>query len=262
MIRKMRNSKCEIRNEKPRAARALGREAAPFPIPHFAFRISPLRSGFTLFEVILALAILAILTGAIYSVASAAIEASKATLAERSFSRRLESFLGVTRDAFLCLPREGRVHLRFARAPSGAPVPELIFEEAAGVFGIPSLGGGSLALSARPMADGSRTLSVIRIPKDTQGQKLQRLTASGAWIPLLPHVESVKWTFLTNGQWREEWLPESGRPLAARLQMKFLDMPGSKIDAQFWIPPLLASSTNVAGPTQAPIPAPAPPPNP
>ena len=213
-------------------------------------------SAFTLFEVILALAILGILTGAVYSVSSAAIEASKATLAERSSSRRLEAFLSVTRNAFLTLPRDGRVQLRFAHSPSGAPVPEVIFEQASGVFGIPSLGGGSLILSARPMADGSRTMAMLRIPKDTQGIQLQSLTSHGAWIPLLPHIERVKWSFLSNGQWREEWPPESGRPMVVRLQMEFLDMPGSKIDARFWLPPLVASMPTASAPAASPSPTP------
>lgn len=222
-----------------------------------AGHLSQTSSAFTLFEVILALAILGILTGAVYSIANSALEASKATLAEQASSRRLEAFVGVTRAAFLCLPREGRVQLRFARSATGAPVPELVFEDAVGVFGIPSLGGGSLILSARPQADGSRTMSVLRIPKDVQGIELDRLTSQGAWVPLLPRVERVKWSFFADGQWRDEWPPESGRPLAARLQMDYLDMPGSKIDAEFWIPPLSAPAVEAA-PSAAPTPSPSP----
>ena len=249
MTREMGNAKWGMRNASFGQGQALGRHAAPF-------RIFSKRAGFTLIEVVLALAILGILTGAVYSIASSAMEASKATLAEQASSRRLEAFLSVTRDAFLCLPREGRIQLRFTRAPSGAPVPEVIFEEATGVFGIPSLGGGALILSARPRADGTRTMSVLRIPKGTQGLQLDRLTAQGAWIPLLPRVERVRWSFMANGQWRDEWLPENGRPLAARLQMDYLDMPGSKIDAQFWIPPLAAAATNAPTPPPAPAPVP------
>ena len=228
---------------------------------HSAFRISPFplsasRAAFTLFEVILALAILGILTGAVYSITFSALETSKATLAEQASGRRLEAFLRVTRDAFLGLPREGKVQLRFSRSASGAPVPEVIFEEAVGVFGIPSLGGGSLILAARPQADGTRTMSMLRIPKGVQGIELDRLTSKGAWIPLLPRVERVKWSFFADGQWRDEWQPESGRPLAARLQMEYLDMAGSKISADFWIPPLAAQAAGNAQPTPAPAPAP------
>ncbi len=197
-------------------------------------------SAFTLFEVILSLMILALLTGAVYSITSAATETSMATLDEQVSVRRIEAFLKVTRDAFLNLPRDGKVQLRFSKSSTGAPVPEIIFEEAAGLFGIPSLGGGSLILAAKPRADGSRTMSLLRIPKDLHGEQLENLKSGNSWIPLLPRVEKVKWSFFADGEWKEEWLPENGRPLAARLQLEYLDMAGSKIDCQFWIPPVTA----------------------
>lgn len=217
-------------------------------------------SGFTLLEVIMAMGILAMLTGAVYSITMAATEASKATMDEQVSVRRVEAFLKVTRDAFLNLPREGSVQLRFSKSATGAPVPEIIFQEAAGLFGIPSLGGGSLILAARPRADGSRTMSILRVPKDLQGPELDRLKAGNDWIPLLPRVEKVKWSFFANGEWKEEWLPENGRPLAARLQMEIPDMGGSKIDSQFWIPPLaaLASQDQTPGPSPSPSPSPTP----
>ena len=212
-------------------------------------------SGFTLFEVILSLMILALLTGAVYSITSAATETSMATLDEQVSVRRIEAFLKVTRDAFLNLPRDGKVQLRFSKSPTGAPVPEIIFEEAAGLFGIPSLGGGSLILAAKPRADGSRTMSLLRIPKDIHGTELENLKSGNSWIPLLPRVEKVKWTFFANGEWKEEWLPEHGRPLAARLQLEYLDMAGSQIDCQFWIPPVTAVPQAAPKP---PAPAPSP----
>lgn len=215
------------------------------------------RAAFTLFEVILALGILILLSGAVYSISSAAMEASKSTLAEQVSVRRLESFLRVTRDAFLNLPREGSIQLRISKSSSGSPVPEIVFQDAAGVFGIPSLAGGSLLLAARQRSDGSRTFAILRVPKDTRGADLERMQSEGPWIPLLPRVERVKWTFFANGEWKEEWTEGAGRPLAVRLELEYLEIPGKTIDAQFWIPPLRA-----AAPTPAPGPAPGPNPPP
>lgn len=215
-----------------------------------------LRSGFTLFEVILALMILGLLSGAVYSITSAATEASSATMDEQVSVRRMEAFLKVTRDAFLGLPREGRVQLRFSKSASGAPIPEIIFEEASGMFGIPSLGGGSLILAARPQADGSRTMCLLRVPKGIRGTELENLKAGTSWVPLLPRVEKVKWAFFADGEWKEEWLPENGRPLTARLQMEYLDMPGAKIDSQFWIPKLTAAVQPPPAPNPKPSPGP------
>jgi len=247
----MWNVECEMRNWaalRPSAARSAGDIHSAFRIPNSEF------AAFTLFEVILALMILGMLTGAVYSITSAATGASRATMEEQSSVRRVEAFLKVTRDAFLNLPREGSVHLEFSKSASGAPVPELIFEEAPGVFGVPSLGGGSLILAARPRADGSRTVSLLLVPRDPGIGELDRLKGGNGWIPLLPRVEKVKWSFFANGEWKDEWPRENGRPLTARLEMEYLDMGSSKIDVQFWIPPLATAQQN-----QPPAPTPAPP---
>jgi prepilin-type N-terminal cleavage/methylation domain-containing protein len=204
-------------------------------------------SGFTLFEVILALMILGLLSGAVYTITSAAMEATKATLTEQSGVRRLEAFVRVTRDAFLNLPADAKVFLRMAKSSVGAPVPELVFSETTGTFGVSSLGGGSLILSAKPRADGTRTFSILRVPADVQGIDYDRLMESGGWIPLLPGVEKVKWSFWRQGEWVEEWPEGSERPALVGLSFEYIDLPGSVIDLQFWIPPL--------APPQAPPPA-------
>jgi len=86
-------------------------------------------AAFTLFEVILALMILGLLSGAVYSITVAALESTKATLVEQAGSRRLEAFVRITRDAFLNLPAEAELFLRFGKSSGGAQVPELVFSE-------------------------------------------------------------------------------------------------------------------------------------
>ncbi len=220
-------------------------------------RALPSKAGFTLFEVIMALMILGLISGAVYSISSAALETTKATFAAQSGVRRLEAFLEVTRDAFLSLPADAAVSLRMVKSQSGAPIPEVVFEEATGVFGMPSLGGGSLILAARPKADGTRTFSILLVPGNVQGIEADRFMSQGAWIPLLPKVERVRWSFFNAGEWKEEWPQGTGRPQAVRLQFEYLELPGSPIDVHFWIPPLArpAESTPVPSPAQ-PTPTP------
>lgn len=201
-------------------------------------RSSRLRA-FTLFEVILALMILGLLSGAVYSITSAALESTKATLAEQAGSRRLEAFVRITREAFLNLPADAKLFLRIGKSASGAPVPELVFSDTTGTFGMASLGGGSLVLSARPQADGTRAFSILRVPAEAQVIDYDRLMANGAWIPLLPGVEKVVWSFWRQGEWVEEWPEGTGRPAAARLRFEYIDLPGSVLDLQFWIPSLV-----------------------
>lgn len=196
------------------------------------------RAGFTLFEVIMALMILGLLSGAVYSIAMAALETSKSVMTEQSSARRLEAFLRITRDAFLNLPADANLSLRMSQSSSGAPVPELVFAETSGTFGVPSLGGGSLILAARPRADGSRTFSILRVPAELDTSAMERLVAKGDWIPLLPRVSKVKWFFFNGNEWVEEWPQGGGRPQLVRLQFSYDPMGGAPIDVQFWIPPL------------------------
>jgi len=205
------------------------------------------RNAFTLFEVILALMILGLLSGAVYSITNAALESTKAAMNEQTGARRLEAFVRITRDAFLGLPSDARVFLRIGKSSTGAPVPELVFAETSGTFGIASLGGGSIVLSARPRADGTRAFSILRVPADVQGFEYDRLMSQGAWIPLLPGVEKVAWTFYKQGKWNDEWPEGAGRPESVRLSFEYIDLPGSVVDLQFWIPPLVP-------PQQAPPP--------
>lgn len=196
------------------------------------------RAGFTLFEVIMALMILGLLSGAVYSIAMAALETSKSVMTEQSSARRLEAFLRTTRDAFLNLPADANLSLRMTQSSSGSPVPELVFAETSGTFGVPSLGGGSLLLAARPRADGSRTFSILRVPAELDTSTMERLVAKGDWIPLLPKVSRVKWFFFNGNEWVEEWPQGGARPQLVRLQFSYDPMGAAPIDVQFWIPPL------------------------
>jgi hypothetical protein len=102
-----------------------------------------------------------------------------------------------------------------------------------------------MILSARPRADGTRAFSILRVPANVQGMDYDRLVEQGGWIPLLPGVEKVAWTFFQQGEWIEEWPEGAGRPQLVRLSFEYIEMPGSVIDLQFWVPPL-------APPQQAP----------
>jgi prepilin-type N-terminal cleavage/methylation domain-containing protein len=197
------------------------------------------RSGFTLFELVMALMILGLLSGAVYSISTAALETTKAVISEQFGSRRLEAFLRVTRDSFSNLPADGKVFFRVSKSSTGSPVPELVFMETSGTFGVSSLGGGSLILAARPKADGTRTFSILRLPPNSQGLELERLRSQGAWVSLLPGVEKVKWLFFKDGEWLEEWPEGAERLKLIRLQFSYDKMPGTLIDVIFWIPPIL-----------------------
>lgn len=195
--------------------------------------------AFTLLEVILAVMIVGMIAGGVYTVTTASLEACKAVMDEQSSVRRMEAFLGVLRDAFLRVPADGAVFLEMSESASGAPVPVIHFIGSPGVFGVSSLGGGSLLLSARPAPDGTRTFSMLRLPTGLSGIEADRLREDGAWVPLLAGVERVEWLFLANGEWVAEWPEEAGRPLAVGVSFEYAGVPGVTINAQFRMPPLV-----------------------
>ncbi len=217
-------------------------------------------AGFTLFEVIMALMILGLLSGAVYSITSAALESSQATITEQAGCRRVEAFARVMRDAFLNLPRDARVFLKIGKSSSGAPVQEMVFAETSGTFGVASVAGGSLILSDRPRSDGTRTFSILRVPANMQGNDYDRMLANGPWIPILPSVEKVAWSFFRQGKWQETWADGAGRPEAVRLSFEYRDLPGTTLDFHFWVPPL-AQPQAPANQQPPPNPTPAPSPN-
>lgn len=221
---------------------------------------TPRDAGFTLFEVIMALMILGLLSGAVYSITSAALQSSQATITEQAGCRRVEAFARVLRDAFLNLPRDARVFLKMGKSSSGAPVQEMIFAETSGTFGVASVAGGSLILSDRPKSDGTRTFSILRVPAKMQGNDYDRMMAEGPWIPILPGVEKIAWSFFRQGKWQETWADGAGRPEAVRLSFDYRDLPGTTLDFQFWVPPL-AQPPAPSNQQTAPNPNPAPSPN-
>ena len=205
--------------------------------------------AFTLVEVVLAMGILALLATAVYAVTSSAIGASRAAMEQQLVLRRADAFITVVRDALLNLPTEGSVSLEIGKSASGSPEQRLVLSKARNLFGLPSLGGGSLVLAARPMADGSRVLTLLRLPPGLrEDQREKALSARG--VPLLPGAISPQWTFFSGGTWREEWPSGSPRPQLIRLKVQLRGI-RDPIETLFYLPPLGSAQ----GPTPQPSPS-------
>lgn len=215
--------------------------------------------AFTLLEVILSMAILALLAASVYSITSSSITAARTTMDQQLALRRLDAFLRVTRNAFLNLPGQGSVTLEIGKGKGGETEPRLILGKVQGLFGIPSLGGGSLMLSSKARADGTRTICMVRIPAGLNDHDLE-VAKSAPGIPLLPKARSPRWSFLAgnNGDgtplWKEEMPAGSPRPKAVRLQFELNEIPDPVV-AIFYIPPVTTPQANsVTGPTPQPTP--------
>lgn len=185
--------------------------------------------------------IMALLAASVYAIASSSISASRTAMDQQLTLRRLDAFLRLTRGAFLNLPSSGTVFLQQGRSPGGEPEQQLVIGRAQGLFGLPSLGGGSLVLASRACADGTRTITMIRLPPNVRAPRTaQILTSRG--IPLLPGVRKPRWSIYSNETWHDEWPEGSSRPQLVRLQMQIEQLP-DPVEGIFYVPPSMSPPT-------------------
>lgn len=185
----------------------------------------------------MAMMILGLLAGAVYSLSTAALETSKAVKAEHQAAARLDSFLRIVRETFVNLPPDAAVSLNMEESVGGAPVPELVFERAPGAFGLPSMGAGALVLAARPLSDGTREFALMLRQERNATFQTRGDGSDGLWVPLFAGVENVVWRFKRGADdWVEEWPSGAGRPRMVRVSFDYAGTPGRPVDAQFWVP--------------------------
>jgi len=202
--------------------------------------------GFTLLEVILSMGILALLSASVYAIVSASISSSRTAMEEQLAVRRLDAFLRVTRDTFLNLPPQSTVAYEVGKAVGGQPEPRLLLTQVQGILGMPSLAGGTAVLAAKPRADGTRTITLLRIPPHAT-EREQQSALSSIGIPLLPKIRNPRWSFMAgiaaNGtpEWKEEWPTGSPRPQLIRFEGDLEGIP-DPVEAIFYLPPLTSSS--------------------
>ncbi len=215
--------------------------------------------GFTLLEVVLAMTILALLAAAVYAVVAAAITASRETMEQQLVLRRTDAFVRLLREAMANLPGEGNISLEIGRSRGGAPEQRLVLTRAGGLFGLPSLAGGSLVLASKARSDGSRSIVMHRIPPKIAGPEREEFLAQPG-IPLLPGVIKPQWSFFQGGVWREEWPQGSPRPELVRLTMEPPGQPGV-MEVILQVPPVAVPTQTQQIPA-SPLPTPQPPASP
>jgi len=205
--------------------------------------------AFTLIEVVVSMGILALLAASVYAIVGSSITASRIAMDQQLVLRRVDAFLTVTRDAFLNLPAEGSVSYEIGKGAGGQAEQRITLVKARNLFGVPSLGGGKLVLAARPQSDGTRTITLLRIPPNAQPLDITHaLEAPG--IPLLPRVIKPRWSFYANGNWTEEWPEGSPRPSLVKLQFELNDLP-DPIESIFQVPTVTSTQTSTPSPQPA-----------
>jgi prepilin-type N-terminal cleavage/methylation domain-containing protein len=195
--------------------------------------------GFTLFEMVVVVAIFVLLAGGIYATVNAAVRAT-ATLSEENLQiQRLNAFVALLRKTFHNLPATAQFS-GGVRAEGGDGFPEIVLRDAPGVFawGIGGPSAGTALLTARPRLGGGREIALMLLPGSLSEMERRDALERGAWLRLMPDVRSVQWRFYDEAQqdWVEEWA-EGNRPPLIELNLEML---GEDVARKyvFWLPPV------------------------
>lgn len=195
--------------------------------------------GFTLFEMVVVVAIFVLLAGGIYATVNAAVRAT-ATLTEENLQiQRLNAFVSLLRRTFHNLPATA-IFSAGVREEGGDGFAEISLRDAPGVFawGMGGPAAGTVLLSARKRLGGGREMSLLLLPGSLGEMERRDALERGAWLRLLPDLRDVQWRFYDEQQqeWVDEW-PEGNRPPLLELNLQLL---GEEIPRKFvfWLPPV------------------------
>jgi prepilin-type N-terminal cleavage/methylation domain-containing protein len=207
--------------------------------------------AFTLFEMVVVIAIFVLLAGGIYATVNAAVRAT-ATLSEENLQiQRLNAFVSLLRRTFHNLPANA-VFSGGVRSQDGDGFAEIVLRDAPGVFawGLGGPSSGTALLSARPRLGGGREISLMLLPGSLGEMERREALQDGKWLRLLPDLREVQWRFYDEAQqdYVDEW-PEGARPPLIELNLTLL---GEEVPRKFvfWLPPVKEEKQ----PPQAPKP--------
>lgn len=211
------------------------------------------RGGFTLLEVILALGVMALLTGAMFTLVQGAMQATAELHHRQNRMQEVNGLVELCGRAFRNLPGEA-VFEATMREEEGVYVQELLFLEAPRAFswGGSSQGLGMTLLSARPQLGGLLNLSLLWENTETdEAASPLNMDEASRWLVLIADLHKVQWRFYDprSSTWMDEWKDSAARPSLVELTLN-LAGETEPIRSVFWVPAL----TKVPPPSIAPRP--------
>ncbi|MGI8604862.1 MAG: PulJ/GspJ family protein [Verrucomicrobiales bacterium] len=190
-----------------------------FTVPDIRERANLRTSGLTLLEVVVGLAILGLMSGAIYAILSGSVESTAAMAQLQSENRRAETFLQRCHDAFAHLPAAATVELRLLQS-------EPMRQELT-LRGVPeAFAWGERSSWDKPVV----TLAVQRWPESQQ--RLVPRSDSGGKVELPPERFSLAMTVPDFFKTNDKGEPEADSPIKSRQGHQFL-LPDQQ--GRFWL---------------------------
>ncbi len=209
-------------------------------------------TGFTLLEVVLALAIAGFMLRAVFVMADMTIRTTSTLVEVQSSSVTRDAFFNLMKRHFTSLPGNSRMELTFQEDSRGRYLSDMTFQDVPTSF---NWGGRTLAteamrISTRPDVEGTLEIVLSYYDErilDNGGELAEQDIEPIAEIVLLENVVFFEWK-VANARnlrfpfdWKDqqltswEWESRNQRPAQVELQVKFGDSE-EVIRRVFWIP--------------------------
>lgn len=207
------------------------------------------RAGFTLLEMVVALAVFVIIIAGVFSIAKGTMELSSDMTEAQERSMIRQNFIEFLRESFRRLPGEAEITMEVT-AQRGAYVPSIAVFNGGDAFSpgpaIPP--DASVELYADEMPGGYLRVGLRLYDADEtnqrrnnlgQGSKRRKPGPNDVVLPLIERVMKFEWKFYNaqSQKWETVWKSQDGRPMFAELQFALDD--GQVGRSVFWIPPIL-----------------------
>jgi type II secretory pathway component PulJ len=154
-------------------------------------RRSDLQAGYLLLEVLLALAILTMITALVFRIIQTTVRTTREVTYLESLQERVDGITKLLRQNFSNLPAAAPFQTKTIQAGT-----ELVFRHVAFQFattpGVAAFG--TVALASRPQVDGRLYLAFYQESEDAREHLIQaNQEAKISWTPLLGDLDQVSW---------------------------------------------------------------------
>ncbi|MCP5558653.1 MAG: prepilin-type N-terminal cleavage/methylation domain-containing protein [Verrucomicrobiaceae bacterium] len=217
---------------------------------------SIVQRGFTLMEMMIALAIMALLFAGVFGAANGTLDLSNDIVSTQGQAVMRQNFLEFLRRSFRNLPPEAEMRL-IVQSSGGSYMPTLNFVNAGTSFSPagPLPPDSSIDVFAEQRPGGLLRISLRLLdPQQTQSLRSGQPVRYANDQPIFPLVENVRqfeWRVFDgqSSRWENNWR-DARRPLLAEMKLKLGD--GEETRAVFWIPPLLPTLPGAGAPSGIP----------
>lgn len=177
--------------------------------------------GFLLIEVVLAMAVLVLVTVGLYQVMQATIMAGEEVRAAKKRSQEINGLVELVRRTVGGIPGEAAVTSSARESGAGGFAPALTFTDAplALTFGAANAHYGPKSIVLVPQIGGLQSVAV-EYEEDPDSRRATRVGAPPTLV-LMRDVRGIEWTFydMRSRSWVEKWEQTTERPRLIRLRM-------------------------------------------